>query len=777
MDDGGGPGRPPIDLTLPGSTALDETAAAPQTAPWQISTPHAGPDRPGSGLRRRWPLLVLAVGFVALVVGHLLLQGPASGPFVYDEAGFLGNARLLAGNDNTWVMHAGPYYRFGYSLLLAPLFRFFSDPGDVYEAMTVLNAVLLSSVFPLVYVYLRRVHGATAVPALVGAAVGSIHPAVAAYGGIAFSENLLFPLFIVVLLAAWAFSTASGWRTLLLGPAAVSIVAVHSRFSAVIPITLALLAFIAYARPERRRSAAVNAGAILAGLLVIRLVDQWLIDARWVELTRPHDENGGVVGLLTDPRRWDVLLARGAGQSWYLLLTSAGLITVAVVALVAAVRPSRPAPAPGPGVWARELAAAPTRVASLFLLVVVAVEVATSVVFFTVVTLRSDHLIYGRYNETLLPVLLGLAVVTLLRWRWREVRLVTAANVALIVLLSLVVIHHPSMQRLREPGPLAHQTTTALALFGSEEELAPIAAVTLACALAFAALGVITRVTGRAAPWIALLVVVLLLAAGPSQDHAESQATRNAFREFPMDISRLGPIDRIAYSLKEPHRTGVGIHQFWMPQIDFVPWRSDEARPSEPWVVDRVAAEPSRADDLGGRMILADASTDEAIWLLPGDRLDDFVASGRVLPPRLDDVVPLEARQAELSLLGRGPGPVRVRAGDDLDLRVRVRHTGTGTAWVDDRSWALPGVVRLGGRWSSPGDPTRATDSPARGRLPHTIWPGQSFDTTITLLATDKTGAPLEPGTYTLRLDLLQEGVGWWAGVGSERLAVDVVVE
>ena len=67
-----------------------------------------------------------------------------------------------------------------------------------------------------------------------------------------------------------------------------------------------------------------------------------------------------------------------------------------------------------------------------------------------------------------------------------------------------------------------------------------------------------------------------------------------------MDISRLGPIDRIAYSLAEPHRTGVGIHQFWMPQIDFVPWTSGDARPSEPWVVDRVAAEPSRADDLGG---------------------------------------------------------------------------------------------------------------------------------------------------------------------------------
>ena len=325
VDDGGGPRRPPIDLTLAGSTAVDEAASAPPDASWQISARYAGPDLPGSDLRRHWPRLVVAIGFGALVVGHLLLQGPASGPFVYDEAGFLGNARLLSGNDNTWIMHAGPYYRFGYSLLLAPLFRFFSDPGEVYEAMNVLNAVLLSSVFPLVYMYLRRVHDAGVVPALVGAAVGSIHPAVAAYGGIAFSENLLFPLFIAVLLAAWAFLTASGWRTRLIGPAAVSIVAVHSRFTATIPLTLALLALIAYARPERRRAAAVNAGAIVVGLLVIRVVDQWLIDARWVDLTRPHDQDGGVLGLLTDPRRWDVLFARGAGQSWYLLLTSAGV--------------------------------------------------------------------------------------------------------------------------------------------------------------------------------------------------------------------------------------------------------------------------------------------------------------------------------------------------------------------------------------------------------------------------------------------------------------------
>lgn len=100
------------------------------------------------------------MGGLALFAFHLWTAWRIGGPsVVFDEAGYLGNARWLAGGA-IWDMPESPAYASGYSLLLAPIMAIFASAGAQWRAVLVLNAALLASVFPLVALLARRVLGA-----------------------------------------------------------------------------------------------------------------------------------------------------------------------------------------------------------------------------------------------------------------------------------------------------------------------------------------------------------------------------------------------------------------------------------------------------------------------------------------------------------------------------------------------------------------------------------------------------------------------------------------
>src|SRR6476646_8573704 len=111
-----------------------------------------------SRLRDRvWPSLLAGtlLLFLARVALSLIRTGPV---LVADEMGYLGNARTIAGGIDA-QMGLAPFYRSGYSLLIAPLLKLSSDPVVQYHLVLVLNAALGAAVFPLLYVLLSRFAG------------------------------------------------------------------------------------------------------------------------------------------------------------------------------------------------------------------------------------------------------------------------------------------------------------------------------------------------------------------------------------------------------------------------------------------------------------------------------------------------------------------------------------------------------------------------------------------------------------------------------------------
>ncbi len=67
-------------------------------------------------------------------------------------------------------------------------------------------------------------------------------------------------------------------------------------------------------------------------------------------------------------------------------------------------------------------------------------------------------------------------------------------------------------------------------------------------------------------------------------------------------------------------------------------------------------------------------------------------------------------------------------------------------------------------------DGTMATEDGRRSPLPRTLLPGESLTMTLTV------DAPQRPGTYTLAVDLVEEGVTWFSRAGAPMLRIKVTV-
>jgi SAM-dependent methyltransferase len=156
-----------------------------------------------------------------------------------------------------------------------------------------------------------------------------------------------------------------------------------------------------------------------------------------------------------------------------------------------------------------------------------------------------------------------------------------------------------------------------------------------------------------------------------------------------------------------------------------------------------------------------------------------FQIPGRLIPTahavtRSPDPLPAAAAQASIE-----PPATKLRCapGALVPLHVIVRNSGT-QLWPalaeDDGSYS----VRLGNHWFGRGGwrfsklhwRLHAFDD-ARAALQHDVGPGEVVG--IGLLVT----APIEPGTYRLELDMVQENVRWFAQAGSPIAQIEVQVD
>lgn len=134
--------------------------------------------------------------------------------------------------------------------------------------------------------------------------------------------------------------------------------------------------------------------------------------------------------------------------------------------------------------------------------------------------------------------------------------------------------------------------------------------------------------------------------------------------------------------------------------------------------------------------------------------------------PRLPAPLPQDGFRVEIipkTIAGR------VRVKEKVDLYVTVRNTSNATWFARERGSA-PFQISLGNHWlDSTGSEVVHDDG--RASITRDLKPGEEVELKLVV------NAPKQAGEYILELDMLQEGVSWFAHRGSATVRLPVAVE
>lgn len=309
-----------------------------------------------------------------------------------DEPAQLAMARLLGGGTR-WDMHDHSTWRPGYALLLSPVYWFTDDATTVFRSAMAINAVL-GAIAVVVLVFLtRRLTNLSPWAAALAATVVMSMPAMLFPTDFVWSESLVVALFLAALLALIRFDEAATVRRGCVAAAVVTAsFAAHSRMLPLFIVFLAVVAMAVARNGMARRNAIACVALVLAGGVVVQFATRTIVERLWRD---PAGTN--TVGAATE-RLVDVgpLVVSAAGQWWYLVVSSAGLVGFGVWGLARRIRDREPA---------KRRSAVIVAASTLGCVVL-------SVAFMSARD-RPDRIVYGRYNDAVIaPILvIGIAVL------------------------------------------------------------------------------------------------------------------------------------------------------------------------------------------------------------------------------------------------------------------------------------------------------------------------------------------------------------------------------
>ncbi|MCK8059983.1 MULTISPECIES: hypothetical protein [unclassified Fusibacter] len=148
-----------------------------------------------------------------------------------DEFGYWGNAAYFAGYDWSNTISEIPFYSYGYSLILTPLFLIFKSPIIMYRAAIILNGIMMSISFLLCYAILKKMTMNVDNILLAFVSVFIVmYPTYIVYSSIAWSESLLI---MSCWLLAWCFAVldeqSGNFKFMFIGFLSAFIYVVHQR--------------------------------------------------------------------------------------------------------------------------------------------------------------------------------------------------------------------------------------------------------------------------------------------------------------------------------------------------------------------------------------------------------------------------------------------------------------------------------------------------------------------------------------------------------------------
>lgn len=674
-----------------------------------------------------------------------LLAAQMHGPIAYpDELGYFQNAQLLAGEGSPF---SAKYYP-GYSILLALPATLGESVFTEYRLVLAINIFLSAITHFVGYILFRRLFPrVNPEAAMLIVIIGLLYPSRILYGSLILSENLLLPWTILTALAiwnaaernshlSWIFAASASGFTVLIHPRGVAhvlgfivIVLWHFRGTRRLLITGFMLICMAVAT------------------VFVSLVITQLFQASGPNVT--SDYQPGVLKLGYGFALFRALIGTLSGQALYLLSATFGLVIIGIAWLVRTATAQK-----------RSEESSPCRVVAGYLLVVAFATFGISAAALAN-TARTDHIFYGRYNEAIAPLLVLIALGAVeTEWRKRGTFFligltagsifISGAVVALVIpdgLRSLTINPMNIMAILPVIGVSSQAIEIwPIVVFGIVLALVTIIVFRWRMALGLALVGLcFVTITG----WVAAEYLLPGSRARASQRVVASTVEEAADR---FDINSCVDLE-----LQDRDWYGYN-YLFFLSNIRF-----GQASDS----CDFVIAEDG---DPSWQLVVRENYSGPALWVRPGAVRGQLGSAGWLSAPDAGPL-PTDAMRAELDccedLSGQG---ITVNKGERPTAVIRVRHTGSDRPWQSDGAdTTYP--VRLGVRWFSTFNPGLPA-AEARVQLPRTLMPGQSVTLRMPLIPPEG----LLAGNYEVRIDMVEEGINWFADRGGQNIRIPLRV-
>lgn len=401
----------------------------------------------------RWSNRILLPALILLLViyyGHSML-GYVAPIWMPDEFGYLSVAAFLNGHDWSAVAHGLPWYSYGYSLLLAPVFAL-TETSHWYRDAQWVNLALIAAIGTCANLFLRKLDRFSK-PWLrhITIAVILLYPSLLFNVRFAWTETLvaLMP-WLLGLLVYRTFEVRRRYLdAFLCGCLLLAAYYIHARLIVLLIAGLMVFAFMAI-RDRRWR----ELGFAVLGMLVV------LVPAYQFKNFLIANLYGGLVSGAQDSplkmlevffRRagelaaWRDFFGSAAGQLAYQLIATLGLLVVGAAATVQWLRQQYAS---------REWAGFATLA---FILLGAAGSYALVLLTMGMSPQYPQHVFYGRYTEPLVLPIVAIGLLHLYR-KPRSALPWTLLALALVCILVPVGVHAASQ--------LPHQTTYWTAILG-----------------------------------------------------------------------------------------------------------------------------------------------------------------------------------------------------------------------------------------------------------------------------------------------------------------------
>lgn len=393
--------------------------------------------------------------FIVLIIAGIYQYGirKICGFVMYpDEFGYWASAAKIVGYDWSELASLGSYYSFGYSILLIPVLKLFTNGVMAYRAAVALNVILACiSIFLLwntinkLFPKLDRVKQAF----ICGIAV--LYPVWIFYMQMTLTEALLMFLFVSIVFLFVSLVQKPGiGKACGLAIALMYTYSVHMRTVSVVIACLITLVLWGLSNPSMRKQMLILLGTIAAAGLIVMFIKRNVLMSVFskadTDVIAINDYSRQIekIGEILTFREIYILLKEIVGKIFYLGMASFGIFYWAIGWCIKEIT-----------VLIKRIVRKTSRTIkvqqwlALFLVLTVAGEVLICTIFMHG-SGKIDCLVYGRYNEFFVPVLLAIGIVAMLQssWIWSGT-LIFGAVSGLMLLPVFSVIEEKNLEGIR----------------------------------------------------------------------------------------------------------------------------------------------------------------------------------------------------------------------------------------------------------------------------------------------------------------------------------------